>query len=214
MRCACISVFQFQPTGFTHRIAQRPDWRSCLQETPSGIPRSSPTGSAGMRETINLAAAVANEPDMLRQAVEPILATPVYLSVVDTPPGPLADACGAAAADRPAAVTVLATDAQLRLADTASGTGKSAPTRRRLARCVSFSTSLIRAPGWADSSAISAARQFGDRMLGIVYLTSSRRGGRRAETARRLCPRLESRTSARSGGPSAPLARGMILCVI
>jgi cellulose synthase operon protein YhjQ len=75
-----------ESTGFTHRIAQQPEWRSCLLETPAGVPLLA-YGPASMWETINLGAAVANDPDLLRRAVDPLLEMPGICLVVDAPPG-------------------------------------------------------------------------------------------------------------------------------
>jgi cellulose synthase operon protein YhjQ len=73
--------------GFTHRLAQSPDWRGCLQETPAGIPLLA-YGGAGLHETVALHAAVTARPSLLLDPVRDILANPDVYLVADTAPGP------------------------------------------------------------------------------------------------------------------------------
>jgi cellulose synthase operon protein YhjQ len=74
-------------TGFTHLLTRRPDWRSCLHETPAGI-SVLPYGSSEFGDTVALNAAAAQTPALLQRPVEDILASRNICLVVDTPPGP------------------------------------------------------------------------------------------------------------------------------
>ncbi|HVY13838.1 MAG TPA: cellulose biosynthesis protein BcsQ [Rhodopila sp.] len=73
--------------GFSRLIAQQPNWRDYVVETPSGVSLL-PYGAAGMRETVDLGAAIASHPEILLRALDPLLMTPGICLVVDTPPGP------------------------------------------------------------------------------------------------------------------------------
>lgn len=73
--------------GFTHLLAQQPNWRRCLRETSVGISLL-PYGSSDMSESVALAAAAAQMPSLVQQPVDDILSDPDICLVVDTPPGP------------------------------------------------------------------------------------------------------------------------------
>jgi cellulose synthase operon protein YhjQ len=73
--------------GFTHLLAQHPDWRRCLRDTPVGVSLL-PYGSSGSDDAIVLGAAVSQMPSLLQQPVDDILSIPEVCLVVDTPPGP------------------------------------------------------------------------------------------------------------------------------
>jgi cellulose synthase operon protein YhjQ len=74
-------------SGFTHRLAQQPDWRSYVRETPVGVSLL-PYGSSGTDDAILLASTVAQTPELLLRPVDEILSSPDICLVVDTPPGP------------------------------------------------------------------------------------------------------------------------------
>src|SRR3712207_4956924 len=74
--------------GFAVLLPQRPDWRSALRETRSGV-RLLPHGAARMRGALDLWAALEHEPDLLAAPVRAMLAhDPELAVVVDTAPGP------------------------------------------------------------------------------------------------------------------------------
>jgi cellulose synthase operon protein YhjQ len=73
--------------GFTHLLAQQPDWRRCVRDTEVGVSML-PFGSSGTEDAILLAAAVAQTPRLLLQPIDDILSRPDLCLVVDTPPGP------------------------------------------------------------------------------------------------------------------------------
>jgi cellulose synthase operon protein YhjQ len=73
--------------GFTHLLAEHPQWRRCLRETPVGVSLL-PYGSSGTDDAIVLAAAVAEMPRILLQPIDDILSSPDICLVVDTSPGP------------------------------------------------------------------------------------------------------------------------------
>src|ERR1700733_8445806 len=73
--------------GFTHRLAEKPDWRTCLIEAASGL-RLLPYGQSTMNEAIALSVAVGETPSLLRRPVDDILADSNTCLVVDTSPGP------------------------------------------------------------------------------------------------------------------------------
>src|ERR1700712_4012683 len=68
--------------GFTNILAQRPDWRHCVQETSVGISLL-PYGSSGMDAAIALSGAIAQTPALLQRPVEDILSSPDICLVVD-----------------------------------------------------------------------------------------------------------------------------------
>ena len=74
-------------TGFTHRLAQGPDWRRFLLQTSIGVSLL-PYGACGMDDAIALAAAVAQAPGLIQRSVDDILSNPDICLVIDTPPGP------------------------------------------------------------------------------------------------------------------------------
>ncbi len=74
-------------TGFTHLLAQKPDWRRHLRETPVGVSLL-PYGASTMDDAVALAAAVAQAPELIQGPVKDILSNPEICLVVDTAPGP------------------------------------------------------------------------------------------------------------------------------
>jgi cellulose synthase operon protein YhjQ len=73
--------------GFTHLLAEHPDWRRCVLDTDSGI-SVLPYGPSRTDEAIHLAAAVAQTPKLLQEPIDEILSHPDLCLVVDTAPGP------------------------------------------------------------------------------------------------------------------------------
>jgi cellulose synthase operon protein YhjQ len=73
--------------GFTHRLAAKPDWRRCVRETPADV-SVLPYGRSRMDEGLTLSFAVAENPGLIRNQIDDILADADTCLVVDTPPGP------------------------------------------------------------------------------------------------------------------------------
>ena len=73
--------------GFVAELPRRPDWRSALRRTPSGV-RLLPHGGLDARATLALEAALEADPDLLGAPLRSILSDPALLVVADTPPGP------------------------------------------------------------------------------------------------------------------------------
>jgi cellulose synthase operon protein YhjQ len=73
--------------GYTHLLAQQPDWRDCVHEAAAGVALL-PYGSSTMSDALALGIAVAETPALLQRAVDDILASRDVCLVVDTPPGP------------------------------------------------------------------------------------------------------------------------------
>ncbi len=73
--------------GFMARIRDQPAWKSCLQETDSGV-KLLPFGAAEPDEVLDIAAALGSDPGLLATPVQQMLADPNLVLLVDTPPGP------------------------------------------------------------------------------------------------------------------------------
>lgn len=74
-------------SAFAAVLPQRPDWRSALRPSASGV-NLLPFGPTDMPGAMQLAAALAQHPGLLEDPVRQILAQPGVWLVVDTPPGP------------------------------------------------------------------------------------------------------------------------------
>jgi cellulose synthase operon protein YhjQ len=153
--------------GFTHHLAERPDWRSCLRETPSGIALL-PYGRSDMAEAIALTVAVAQEPSLLQWPVDEMLASPDICVVVDTPPGP-SSLLTALLPRTDLVVNVLLVDATsislIPSVESGSGytTGEPGPDVGFILNQFDPRTRL------GGVIADAATRHLGDRLLGMVY---------------------------------------------
>ncbi len=74
-------------SGFTHVLAERPDWRDYEIETSSGVSLL-PHGSTTMGDAIALAVAIADDPTLLQRPIDDVVSSGEVCLVVDTPPGP------------------------------------------------------------------------------------------------------------------------------
>jgi len=97
--------------GFFTRLQDKPDWRSCIRQTPTGIALL-PYGETDMRGALSTAALLDRDPELLAGPLRAMLADPALIVVADTPPG----ASGALSILAPQAALVLA----VLLADAAS----------------------------------------------------------------------------------------------
>lgn len=81
--------------GFMATIDQPADWRAAVIDTPSGV-RLLPFGFVEQRRSLQLGAALLEEPELLAAPVREMLEEPGLVVVVDTAPGPSAavDAIG------------------------------------------------------------------------------------------------------------------------
>jgi len=75
------------PGAFGARLAERPAWRDCLVETPSGA-RLLPFGALDPLKAIELAQLLWREPALLAEPVREMLAVPGLILVADSAPGP------------------------------------------------------------------------------------------------------------------------------
>lgn len=73
--------------GFTAELPRRPDWRTCLRETASGV-GVLPHGATELRGALGLAAALERDPELLAAPMRAILSDPNLVVIADTPPGP------------------------------------------------------------------------------------------------------------------------------
>ncbi len=73
--------------GFMAQLPRRPDWRSCLRATPSGV-GVLPHGATELRGALGLAAMLERDPELLAAPVRAMLSDPGLLVIADTPPGP------------------------------------------------------------------------------------------------------------------------------
>jgi cellulose synthase operon protein YhjQ len=154
--------------GFTHRLAEHPQWRRCLRETPVGVSLL-PYGSSGTDDAIVLAAAVAQMPRILLEPIDDILSSPDICLVVDTPPGP-SPLLSALLPRIDLLVTVLLVDAaSVALIPTiehgaySSGQANDSPTVAFVLNQFDPRTRL------GGVIADGATRRLGERLLGIVY---------------------------------------------
>jgi cellulose synthase operon protein YhjQ len=160
--------------GFTHRLTQQPNWRSCLRETPVGIALL-PYGSSGMGDTIALNAAAAQTPSLLHRPIDDILASPDICLVVDTPPGP-SPLLGALLSRTDLLITVLLVDAtsvSLLPAVEHGGSydmGRPDGSGPAMAFILNQFDSRSRLGGLI---ADAATRHLGERLLGMVYRDES-----------------------------------------
>lgn len=97
--------------GFFARLHEKPDWRSCIRHTPTGIALL-PYGETDMRGALSTASLLDRDPELLAGPLRAMLADPALIVVADTPPG----ASGALSILAPQAALVLA----VLLADAAS----------------------------------------------------------------------------------------------
>lgn len=75
------------PGAFGARLAEKPAWRDCLVETPSGA-RLLPFGALDPLKALELAQALWREPALLADPVREMLAVPGLVLVADSAPGP------------------------------------------------------------------------------------------------------------------------------
>ena len=159
--------------GFACRLAERPDWRSCLRMTAGGIGLL-PFGPATAAGAMSLAASVAADPALLAASVDDILADPGVCLVVDTAPGP-SPFLAALLPNADLIVTVLLVDAasislvpaiENGAAFGDGGAGGDASLARRLAFALNQFDPRTRLAG---SIAQAASRHLGSRLLGMVY---------------------------------------------
>lgn len=75
--------------GFTSKLTQRPDWRSALRPTSSGV-QLLPYGATDMPGALQLASELSRFPALLDAPVRDLLSDPSVWLVADTPPGPSA----------------------------------------------------------------------------------------------------------------------------
>jgi cellulose synthase operon protein YhjQ len=73
--------------GFMTELPRRPDWRSLLRRTESGIGLL-PHGASDIRAALRLATALEREPELLLAPVRAMLAEPGLVLLADLPPGP------------------------------------------------------------------------------------------------------------------------------
>ncbi|MBL6079946.1 AAA family ATPase [Belnapia sp. T18] len=73
--------------GFLMQLPLRPDWRSLVRDTASGVALL-PHGANDIRTALRLAAALEREPELLLAPVRAMLAEPGLILVADLPPGP------------------------------------------------------------------------------------------------------------------------------
>ena len=72
--------------GFFVRLQDRPDWRSCLRTTPTGIALL-PYGETDLRGALAIAGLLDRDPEALAGPLRAMLADPSLLVLADTPPG-------------------------------------------------------------------------------------------------------------------------------
>lgn len=72
--------------GFLAQLSNRPDWRACIRQTPSGIALL-PHGEGDMRGALATAALLERDPEALAGPLRAMLADPGLLVLADTPPG-------------------------------------------------------------------------------------------------------------------------------
>jgi len=73
--------------GFAAHLPQRPQWRGHLRQAPSGT-LLLPHGAVTLREALDNAVALENDPELLAAPLREMLADPNVLVVADMPPGP------------------------------------------------------------------------------------------------------------------------------
>nr|WP_314075991.1 cellulose synthase operon protein YhjQ/BcsQ [uncultured Roseococcus sp.] len=73
-------------SGFMSQLPQRPDWRTLVRRTSSGV-FLLPHGATDVRGALNLAQALDREPELLAAPMREILADPNLVVIADTPPG-------------------------------------------------------------------------------------------------------------------------------
>jgi cellulose synthase operon protein YhjQ len=156
--------------GFTHLLAQQPDWRRYLRETPGGVSLL-PYGSSGMDDALALSAAIAQTPGLIQRPVDDILSSPDTCLVVDTPPGP-SPMLAAIVSRADLLLTVLLVDASsaalipgVEQGSTYGNgqTGRPGPVMGFVLNQFDPRTRL------GGVIADAAARHLGDRLLGMVY---------------------------------------------
>ena len=155
--------------GFTHLLAQHPDWRQHARQTTTGISLL-PYGFAGTDDAIHLAAAVAERPALLQQPVQDILSRPDICLVVDTPPGP-SPLLSALLPRIDLLITVLLVDATSVslipvVEQGAYGTGQMDGSAPPMGFILNQFDPRTRLGGVIADGAIS---RLGDKLLGVVY---------------------------------------------
>jgi cellulose synthase operon protein YhjQ len=75
------------PGAFCARLPEKPAWRDCLVETPSGA-RLLPFGTLDPPKALDLAQALWREPALLADPLREMLAVPGLILVADSAPGP------------------------------------------------------------------------------------------------------------------------------
>ncbi|WP_426957897.1 cellulose synthase operon protein YhjQ/BcsQ [Muricoccus radiodurans] len=73
--------------GFVAELQSKPDWRSHVRQTASGVQLLA-HGAMDLRASLQLAVALDGDPDLLAQPVREMLADPGLVVVADLPPGP------------------------------------------------------------------------------------------------------------------------------
>jgi cellulose synthase operon protein YhjQ len=74
------------PSGYTHRLTQRPNWRQSLRETPVGVALL-PHGQIDIGGALELSRCLTQDPGLLVAPLTEMLADPDLTIVVDTMPG-------------------------------------------------------------------------------------------------------------------------------
>ena len=156
-------------SGFTSRLAQRPDWRSALRPTSSGV-QLLPYGATDMPGAVQLAGEVARFPALLDAPVRDVLSDPSVWLVADTPPGPSA----MLATLLPLAdllVTVLLVDATSvsSIPTLESGSAYAANGTSQATDQVVVLNQLDARTRLGRPIAEAASQHLGTRLLGIVY---------------------------------------------
>ncbi|MFL1464391.1 cellulose synthase operon protein YhjQ/BcsQ [Roseococcus sp. DSY-14] len=72
--------------GFMTELPKRPDWRTLVRQTPSGV-MLLPHGGIDIRGALGLAHSLERDPELLAAPLRAILSDPGLVVVADTPPG-------------------------------------------------------------------------------------------------------------------------------